>query len=450
MFEKVLVANRGEIALRIIRACKELGIKTVAVHSEADSNSLHVRFADEDVCIGPPQPSASYNNISAILSAVEVTNADAVHPGYGFLAENPLFAEICEACGIAFIGPPSHVLSTVGDKAEARRAMERAGVPVVPGSEGPVHDLDEAKEVAEEVGYPIMLKAVWGGGGRGMRVVREPKELEKAWHVASSEAKASFSNPSLYIERYIEKPRHVEVQILADMYGRVVHLGERECSIQRRHQKLVEESPSPAVGPELRERLGEAAVRGAEEVGYRNAGTVEFLLDEEGNFYFIEMNARVQVEHPVTEMVTGVDIVKAQILIAAGEPLTEELTRASISGHAIECRINAEDPERDFMPSSGMVTGFHAPGGPGIRVDTHIYASYKVPPYYDSLLAKLIAWGHTREEALSRMERALDEFVIEGVPTTLPLHRAILRDPRFREGDLDVDFLKNFEVEGWT
>jgi len=449
MFEKVLVANRGEIALRIIRACKELGIKTVAVHSEADANSLHVRFADEDVCIGPPPPSASYNNISAILSAVEVTNADAVHPGYGFLAENPLFAEICEACGITFIGPPSHVLSRMGDKAEARRTMERAGVPVVPGSRGPVEDLDEAKEVAEEVGYPIMLKAVWGGGGRGMRVVQEPEELEKAWHVASSEAQASFSNPALYVERYIERPRHIEVQILADRYGKVVHLGERECSIQRRHQKLIEESPSPAVGPELRERLGEAAVRGAKEVGYCNAGTVEFLLDEDGNFYFIEMNTRIQVEHPVTEMVTGVDIVKAQILIAAGEPLTDELAGVSISGHAIECRINAEDPEKDFMPSSGMVTGFHAPGGPGIRVDTHIYASYKVPPYYDSLLAKLIAWGHTREEALSRMERALDEFVIEGVPTTLPLHRAILRDHRFREGDVDVDFLENFKMEGW-
>jgi len=445
LFKKVLIANRGEIALRIIRACKELGLQTVAVYSEADAEALHVRFADEAVCIGPGPSHQSYLNIPRIIAAAEVTNAEAIHPGYGFLAESAHFAEICEACEITFIGPAPDMISKMGDKAYAKKTMREAGVPVIPGSKGVVHDPKEARQIAEEIGFPVILKAAAGGGGRGMRVVPNPDEIEQAFLTASNEAKAAFGNPDLYLERYFDRPRHVEIQILADSHGNVVALGERECSIQRKHQKLVEESPSPAVDANLRRRMEQAAVLAAKTVNYRSAGTIEFLLDQNGDFYFMEMNTRIQVEHPVTEMVTGADLVKQQILVAAGEKLDETSLNHTLSGHAIECRINAEDPEHGFRPSPGRIESLHFPGGPGIRVDSHVYAQYVIPPFYDSLIAKVIAHGRTRDEAIRRMQRALEEFVIEGVKTTIPLHERILGSKAFQAGDLDTSFLARLE-----
>jgi acetyl-CoA carboxylase biotin carboxylase subunit len=439
---KILVANRGEIALRIIRACKELGIQTVAVYSEADAKSLHIRFADEDVCIGPPSPDQSYLNIPRILSAAEVTNSDAIHPGYGFLAENANFAEICESCGIRFIGPGAEAIRKMGDKALARQIMQEAGVPVVPGT-GVLKDSREAREAAEEIGYPVILKAVAGGGGRGLRIVREPEGIERAWQMAGSEAGAAFGSAGIYLERFIERPRHVEIQVLGDRFGGAIHVGERDCSVQRRHQKLIEVSPSPAVDPDLRRRMGEAAVLGMRSVGYESAGTVEFLLDEGGRFFFMEMNTRIQVEHPVTEMVTRLDLVKEQIRIAAGEPLDIRQEDVLQDGCAIECRINAEDPDRNFLPVPGLVESFHIPGGPGVRVDTHVYAGYRVPPHYDSLLAKLIVHGRDREEAICRMGRALEEFVVEGIPTTIPFHQAVMKHPDFLRGRVFLDFAEH-------
>jgi len=443
VFRKVLVANRGEIALRIIRACRELGVETVAVFSEADAESLHVRFADEEVCIGPPPAAQSYLNIPQILAAAEITNADAIHPGYGFLAENAQFAEMCEAMGVTFIGPTAEQIRLMGDKARAKEIMESAGVPVTPGSEGIVKDLKEACRLAEEIGYPVMIKATAGGGGKGMKLVDSAEELELRWTVARAEAKAAFDNPDCYLEKAILQPRHVEIQLLGDTHGNVVHLGERDCSIQRRHQKLIEESPSPAVTDKMRETIGEAAVQGARNVGYRGAGTVEFLLDREGRFYFMEMNTRIQVEHPVTEMVTGVDLVKEQILVAAGEPLSLRQKDIRFEGHAIECRINAEDPDNGFAPSPGVIESLNLPGGPGVRVDTAVYAGYRVPPNYDSMLGKLICHGRTRDEAIARMRRALDEFVVEGVRSTIPLHRRIMDDPVFVTGlEVDTSFIQ--------
>ncbi|RKY68027.1 MAG: acetyl-CoA carboxylase biotin carboxylase subunit [Candidatus Latescibacterota bacterium] len=442
MFEKILIANRGEIALRVIRACKELGIATVAVHSEADANSLHVRFADEDVCIGPGPSGQSYLNIPQIMSAAELTDADAIHPGYGFLAENAYFAEVCESCNIKFIGPSAEMIRQMGDKAFARRSMAKAGIPIIPGSEDVVEDIKTAREVAEEVGYPLLLKAAAGGGGKGIRLVKQDRELEDAFRMAQAEAQANFGNPALYIERFIEKPRHVEIQILADQFGSVVHLGERDCSIQRRHQKLVEESPSPAVDEELRQKMGEAAIKGAKEIGYQSAGTVEFLLTPDGEFYFMEMNTRIQVEHPVTEMVVGIDLVKEQIKLAAGEKIRWQQKQINLSGHAIECRINAEDPEKDFAPCPGTIAGLHIPGGPEVRIDTHLYVPYRIPPFYDSLLAKVITHGETRQEAITRMQRVLEELIIEGVPTTIPLHQKIMKDPSFREGLVDTTYIE--------
>ncbi|OGG56231.1 MAG: acetyl-CoA carboxylase biotin carboxylase subunit [Candidatus Handelsmanbacteria bacterium RIFCSPLOWO2_12_FULL_64_10] len=438
---KILVANRGEIALRIIRACKELGIQTVAIYSEADAKSLHIRFADEDVCIGPPSPDQSYLNIPRILSAAEVTNADAIHPGYGFLAENADFAEICESCGIRFIGPGAEAIRKMGDKAAARQIMREAGVPVVPGT-GVLEDSQAARQAAERIGYPMILKAVAGGGGRGLRIVRDEKGIERAWQMASAEGEAAFGSGAIYMERYIERPRHVEIQILADRFGGAIHVGERDCSVQRRHQKLIEVTPSPAVDEDLRGRMGEAALLGARSVGYENAGTVEFLLDEHGQFYFMEMNTRIQVEHPVTEMATRLDLVKEQIRIASGEPLDVRQEDVSHYGCAIECRINAEDPDRNFLPVPGAVTSFHIPGGPGVRVDTHVYAGYRIPPHYDSLLAKLIVHGRDRQEAVCRMERALEEFVVEGVPTTIPFHQAVMKHPDFIQGKVHLDFVE--------
>ncbi len=441
MFEKILIADRGEIALRIIRACKELGLKTVAIYSEADSNSLHVGAADEDVCIGPPPGDQSYRNMPRILSAAEVTNADAIHPGYGPLAENAEFAEICATCGIKFIGPSPEAIQKMGDKAVARNTMQKAGVPVSPGTDV-LSNFEEAREAAVKIGYPVRLKAVAGGGGRGMRTVVSESDLERAWQMAHAEAKAAFTSGALYLEKEIVQPRHVEIQVLGDEYGNIVHLGERECSVQRRHQKLIEESPSPIVDADLRCRMGQAATSGAAAVGYASAGTVEFLLDASGKFYFLEMNTRIQVEHPVTELVTGMDLVKWQIRIASGERLP--MTQADLNprGHAIECRINAEDPKHHFRPSPGTVTSFHAPGGPGIRIDSHLYAGYKVPSQYDSLLAKLLAWGETRDEAIMRMIRALEELVVEGIPTTIPFHLHALKDPDFRAGRATTDFVR--------
>jgi acetyl-CoA carboxylase, biotin carboxylase subunit len=446
LFNKILIANRGEIALRIIRACKELGIATVAVYSEADADSLHVRFADQAVCIGPPPGSKSYLNIPHIISAAEITNAEAIHPGYGFLAENAHFAEVCRSCGIQFIGPSPEMITKMGDKALAKDTMRKAGVPVIPGSDGIVPSIDEAGRIANEIGYPIIIKAVAGGGGRGMRVVRERSEIANAFNTAQAEAQAGFNNPALYLERYFEYPRHIEVQILGDNHGNVVSLGERECSIQRKHQKLIEESPSPAVNEKLRKAFTAAAVKGAKKVGYNSAGTIEFLLDEKGQFFFMEMNTRIQVEHPVTEAVIGIDLIEAQIRSAAGAELPLNLKFFKLRGHAIECRINAEDPDRDFRPSPGKITSFHVPGGLGVRVDTHAYAHYVIPPYYDSLIAKVITHGANREEAIVRMERALDEFVIEGIATTIPLHKRILRHPNFRKGDFNTKFLETAKL----
>ncbi len=443
MFRKILIANRGEIALRIIDACKELGIATVAVYSEADRNALHVRFADEAVCIGPPRSSESYLNIPQVISAAEITNVEAIHPGYGFLSENANFAEVCEASHITFIGPTPEMLRMMGEKDQARREMAAAGVPIVPGSQGIVADEAAAIAEAARIGYPVILKASAGGGGRGMRVVRGEEELPDAFATARNEAQQAFGVPDLYLEKFIERPRHIEFQVLGDKLGHIMHLGERECSIQRRHQKLVEESPSPAIEAKQRAELGDRVVAALEVVGYTSAGTVEFLMDEDGSIYFIEMNARIQVEHPVTEMVTGVDLIKSQIRLAAGEQLEDVVGKPVMRGHAIECRINAEDPET-FVPSAGHITVFRTPGGPGIRVDTAAHADGVIPPYYDSLVAKLIAHGDTRAEAIARMRRALEMFVIEGIKTSIPLHRKIMMDPDFSAGDLDTHFLDRF------
>jgi len=441
-FSKVLIANRGEIALRIIRACKELGITTVAVYSEADRDCLHVRFADEDVCIGPGPAADSYLNIQRILAAAEITNAEAIHPGYGFLAENAEFCEICSQSNFIFIGPTPDNIRAMGDKATARRLMTEGRVPVIPGSTGTLKDETQALRAAAEIGYPVILKATAGGGGKGMRVVHSEKELKGAFSIAMAEAHGAFGNSALYVEKYLLRPRHVEFQIMADQHGRTVHLGERDCSIQRRHQKLVEESPCPVMTAELRQRMGETAVKAAESIGYIGAGTVEFLLDKDFNFYFMEMNTRIQVEHPVTEMVTGLDLVKEQIKVAAGNRLSFSKKDITLKGHAIECRINAEDPQRNFMPCPGEITIFHPPGGPGVRVDTHIYQNYRIPPFYDSLLAKLIVHGHNREEAIARLRRSLDEFIILGVPTTIEFHKEIVNDQRFLAGNVDVQFLE--------
>ena len=442
-FKKILIANRGEIACRIIWTCKEMGIKTVAVHSDVDRDSLHVRFADEAACIGPAPSAQSYLNIPAIISTAEIFNVDAIHPGYGFLAESPYFAEICEACNIKFIGPTANIIRLMGDKIEARRAMNAAGLPIVPGSSGGITSEEDGIKIAREIGYPVIVKASAGGGGRGMRIVRSEQEIGKALETASTEAAAAFNDGSVYIERYIEKPRHIEIQVLADEYGECIHLGERECSIQRRHQKLMEEAPSPVLTPELREKMGQAAVAACKELGYSSAGTVEFLLDAHGNYYFMEMNTRIQVEHPVTEMVTLADIVRNQIRIAEGEPLGYTQDDLLIVGHAIECRINAENPET-FAPSPGVISAFNLPGGPGVRVDTFVYNGYQVTPFYDSLIAKVIVHARTRDLAIARMKRALEAMVIEGIKTTIPLHLKIMDDPRFRAGDIGTDFMEYF------
>ncbi|HEU4713426.1 MAG TPA: acetyl-CoA carboxylase biotin carboxylase subunit [Pyrinomonadaceae bacterium] len=442
-FKKILIANRGEIACRIIWTCKEMGIKTVAVHSDVDRDSLHVRFADEAACIGPAPSAQSYLNIPSIISTAEIFNVDAIHPGYGFLAESAYFAEICEACNIKFIGPRANVIRLMGDKIEARKAMKEAGLPVVPGSEGAITSEEEGRKLAREIGYPLMVKASAGGGGRGMRIVRSEEELAKALETASTEAAAAFNDGSVYIERYIEQPRHIEIQVLADEFGDCIHLGERECSIQRRHQKLMEEAPSTVLTPELRKEMGRAAVDACKKIGYSSAGTFEFLLDSQGRYYFMEMNTRIQVEHPVTEMVTLADIVRNQIRIAEGEPLGYSQEDMLIVGHAIECRINAENPET-FAPSPGTITAFNLPGGPGVRVDTFVYSGYRVSPFYDSLIAKLIVHARTRELAIARMKRALDVMVVEGIKTTIPLHQKIMDDPRFRKGDIGTDFMEYF------
>ena len=446
MFRKVLIANRGEIALRVIRACREMGIRTVAVYSQADRESLHVRFADEDVCIGPPQARDSYLNIPQIIAAAEVTGAEAIHPGYGFLAENAEFAEICERTDIAFIGPSAEHIRLMGDKAVARRTMADVGVPTVPGSDGAIEDPEVALNVAREIGFPVIIKAAAGGGGKGMRVGLDETSFEGQFQMAQNEARSAFGDPSVYLEKYLVKPRHIEIQVMGDKHGRIVHLGERECSIQRRHQKLIEEAPSPALTPELRAAMGEAATRGAKAIGYFSAGTVEFLLDEDGSFYFMEMNTRIQVEHPVTELVTGVDLVKEQIRIAAGEPLSipEDL---QLRGHAIECRINAEDPARNFAPSPGTISIFHPPGGPGVRVDSHAYAGYVVPPYYDSLVGKVITFGCTRDEAIARMRIALDTLVIEGIHTTTSFLLELMQEPRYIANEVDTKFVERWMAE---
>ncbi len=442
MFKKVLIANRGEIALRVICACKELGIRTVAVYSEADRNSLHVRFADEAICIGPPRSADSYLNVPAVISAAELSNVDAIHPGYGLLSENANFAEVCETSHLKFIGPPPNVIRLMGEKEKARMAMKKAGVPILPGSEGVIADEREALEWAKEIGYPVIIKASAGGGGRGMRVIRSAEELPNLFNAAQSEAAAAFGNGDLYMEKFIERPRHIEFQVLADGYGNVVSLGERECSIQRRHQKLLEESPSVKVTPELRAEMGGMLSSTLGKIGYVNAGTVEFLMDEDGGLYFIEMNTRIQVEHPVTEMVTDVDMVKSQVLIAMGAKMQDVLHGPIVHrGHAIECRINAEHPEK-FTPSAGKITAWNPPGGTGVRVDTFVYAEATVPPYYDSLIAKLIVRGKDREEAISRMRRALDMFIVEGIHTSIPLHRRILAYPDFVAGNTDTKFME--------
>lgn len=442
MFSKILIANRGEIALRIILACKELGIKTVAVHSEADRDALHVRYADDDVCIGPAMSRQSYLNISSIIAAAEITGAQAIHPGYGFLAENEHFAEVLGECGLKFIGPSAEAIRLMGDKAKARETAQAAGVPILPGSDGPLASGEEAIEVAAAIGYPVILKASAGGGGRGMRICWQESEVVTAYDTARNEAERAFGSGDVYMEKYLERPRHVEFQIFGDATGRIVHLGERECSIQRRHQKLIEESPSPAVTPELRARMGEAAIRVAQSVSYTNAGTIEFLLDGD-DFYFMEMNTRIQVEHPVTEEVIGYDLVKEQIRVAAGHPMSFPDKPLILRGHAIEFRINAEDPVT-FAPNPGRITAFHVPGGPGIRVDTAVYRDYVVPPHYDSLIAKLVARGKDREEAIARGRRALELFTVEGVKTSIPLHIAIVDDERFRRGDISTRFMQEF------
>ncbi len=443
MFKKILVANRGEIALRVIFACRELGIKTVAVYSEADENSLHVRFADEDICIGPARSSDSYLNVPAIISAAEITGADALHPGYGFLSESAYLAEVCEACHIRFIGPDPSVIRLLGDKAKARRAMKKAGVPMLPGSDGPVESEERAGKIAQQIGYPVIIKAVAGGGGRGMRIVKTPADLGHAFKTAQREAESAFGVGDVYIEKYLESPRHIEFQILGDHHGNVVHLGERECSIQRRHQKLLEESPSVAVSEKVRRRMGAVVVDAARAVQYTNAGTFEFLMDGKGAFYFMEVNTRVQVEHPVTEMVTGIDIVKEQIRVAAGARLGFKQSEVTFTGHAMECRVNAEDPET-FVPSPGMIHAFSVPGGPGVRVDTAAHSECLISPYYDSMVAKIIVHGRDRQESIARMRRTLEMSVVEGIRTTIPMHLKILNDPDFVAGRLSTHFMERF------
>ena len=443
MFKKILIANRGEVALRIIYACRELGIKTVAVYSEADENSLHVRFADEDVCIGPSRSADSYLNVPAVISAAEITGADAIHPGYGFLSESAYLAEVCEACHIRFIGPDPQVIRLMGDKARARRVMKKAGVPILPGSDGPLENEEKALKVAKEIGFPVIVKATAGGGGRGMRVVRAPGELSHAVKTAQREAEAAFGVPDVYIEKYVESPRHIEFQILGDHHGLVVHLGERECSIQRRHQKLIEESPSPALSDKMRRKMGAVVIDAAKAVKYTNAGTFEFLMDADGRFYFMEANTRLQVEHPVTEMVTGVDIVKEQIRIAAGERLSFKQSEVTFTGHSIECRINAEDPDT-FVPSPGVIHVFSVPGGPGVRVETFAHSECTISPFYDSMIAKIIVHGRDRQEAIARMRRTLEMTVVEGIKTTIPLHLKILQDPDFVAGRLSTSFMERF------
>jgi acetyl-CoA carboxylase biotin carboxylase subunit len=443
MFKKILIANRGEIALRIIRTCREMGVKTVAVYSQADKHSLHVRFADEAVCIGPPAGRESYLNIPRIISAAYLTGAEAIHPGYGFLAENAEFSDICTASGFVFIGPDPAMIEAMGDKARAKETMKAAGVPVVRGSEGIITNVEDAKAVANEIGFPVIIKAVAGGGGKGMRIVHEQSEFESQVQMAQTEALASFNNAGVYLEKYIDRPRHIEIQVFGDNHGTVVHYGERECSIQRRHQKLLEESPSPVVTEALRTAMGAAAIKGAASVGYSGAGTVEFLLDKDSNFYFMEMNTRIQVEHCVTEQVIGLDLIRQQLHVAAGGKIAKKPRR--LEGHAIECRINAEDSMHNFRPSPGVITSFHAPGGYGVRLDSHVYSGYTIPPYYDSMIAKLIAFGSNRDEAIDRMRSALDEMIVEGVATTIPFHRALMRNDRFRAGDFDTHFIETFD-----
>ncbi|SEL75478.1 acetyl-CoA carboxylase biotin carboxylase subunit [Parapedobacter koreensis] len=444
MFKKILIANRGEIALRIIRTCREMGIKSVAVYSTADRDSLHVRFADEAVCIGPPPSKESYLNIPNIISAAELTNADAIHPGYGFLSENARFSSICNQYGIKFIGATAEQIQQMGDKSSAKETMKNAGVPTIPGSEGLVKNIKEGIKIANDIGYPVILKATAGGGGRGMRIVWKDEEFEPAWDSARQEAGAAFGNDGIYLEKYVEDPRHIEIQVVGDQYGTVCHLSERDCSIQRRHQKLIEEAPSPFITPELRKAMGEAAIKGAKAVNYEGAGTIEFLVDKHRNFYFMEMNTRIQVEHPVTEEVINFDLIKEQIKVAAGIPISGNNYEPTM--HAIECRINAEDPFNGFRPSPGKITNFHSPGGHGVRVDTHAYSGYVIPPNYDSMIAKLICVAQTREEAICTMERALSEFVIEGIKTTIPLHLRLMRDPNFRAGNFTTKFMETFDL----
>ena len=444
MIQKILIANRGEIALRIVRACRELGIKTLAVYSEADVQSLHVQLADEAICIGGPRSSDSYLKADRIIAAAEIADVDAIHPGYGFLSENAKFAEQCESCNIKFIGPKSHSIKMMGDKAVAKDTVKKAGVPTVPGSDGPVENETEAVKIARKIGYPVIIKAVAGGGGRGMRIAHNDISFAKEYHVARNEAEKAFGNGSVYIEKYIEKPRHIEFQILADSHGKVLQLGERDCSVQRRHQKLIEESPSPFLTPDLRKRMGKFAVKAAEAAEYENAGTIEFLVDAKGNFYFIEMNTRIQVEHAVTEECTGIDLIKQQILIANGEKLDFDQSDVKFEKHAIECRINAEDPARNFAPSPGTIGLYYAPGGPGVRVDSHAYSGYAIPPYYDSMIGKLICFGHDRPTALKRTYRALSEYIINGIKTTIPLHKAIMSDPTFMEGKATTAYMEDF------
>jgi len=444
MIQKILIANRGEIALRIIRACRELGIKTLAVYSEADVQSLHVQLADEAICIGGPKSEDSYMRADRIISAAEIADVDAIHPGYGFLSENSKFAEQCESCNIKFIGPKSHSIKIMGDKSVARDTVRKANVPTVPGSDGPIDSEAEAVKVARKIGYPIIIKAVAGGGGRGMRIAHNDVSFAKEYHAARAEAEKTFGNGAVYIEKYVQNPRHIEFQILADSHGKVLHLGERDCSVQRRHQKLIEESPSPFLTSDLRKRMGKAAVRAAEAAEYENAGTIEFIVDAKGTFYFIEMNTRIQVEHPVTEEVTGIDLIKEQIRIAAGEKLNLDQKDVEFRGHAIECRINAEDPARNFTPSPGTIGLYYAPGGHGVRVDSHVYSGYTIPSYYDSLIGKLIAYGDNRKTALERLYRALSEYLIRGIKTTIPLHKAILSDPIFIAGKATTAYLEEF------
>lgn len=446
MIQKILIANRGEIALRIVRACRELGIKSLAVYSEADVQSLHVQLADEAICIGGPRSADSYLKADRIIAAAEIADVDAIHPGFGFLSENAEFAEQCETCNIKFIGPPSSAIRSMGDKAVAKETVKKAGVPVVPGSDGPVANEADAIKLARTIGYPVIIKAVSGGGGRGMRIAHNDVSFAKELHVARNEAEKAFGDSSVYIEKYIERPRHIEFQILADEHGKIIHLGERDCSVQRRHQKLIEESPSPFLiaNPALRKKMGKAAVRAAEAANYQNAGTVEFLVDAQGNFYFIEMNTRIQVEHPVTEEVTGIDLIKQQILIANGEPLGFDQSDITFDRHAIECRINAEDPARNFAPSPGTIGLYYSPGGHGVRVDSHAYSGYQIPPYYDSMIGKLICFGKTREIAIERTYRALSEYLIRGIKTTIPLHKAIMMDPVFKEGKATTAYMEDF------